>query len=168
MCAALVSICQCACASHVRKNARRWCTGVFVKRREGRSGHAHFGFASFHMANHAGIGKAVLLEGTQHFVHSVWRAGHQQAAGGLGVGQQGALGIGDVFGQADGFAVGRPVTARSTGEDALLGQLHHAGQDGQGIQVNVGCQLGAACQFQTVAQQAKAGHVRQGMHAVEF
>ncbi len=48
----------------------------------------------------------------------------------------------DVAGQTHGFPVRGPVAARGTGEDALLGQLQHAGQHRQILGVEVHGQLG--------------------------
>ena len=63
--------------------------------------HHHLGITLLHAANHAGIGKAIALEGFQHLLDGAGLARHQQAARGLWVGQQGSHGVAHVLAQLD-------------------------------------------------------------------
>ena len=72
--------------------------------------------------------EAVAAEDRQHLAHGFRCAGHEQPAAGLRVGQQGLVDGGEAVGQRHLGAVAGPVAARGAGDEALRGELAHAGQ----------------------------------------
>eukprot|EP01137_Pigoraptor_chileana_P023878 Opistho-2@7252 len=105
------------------------------------------------------------LEHREHRVHRFGRAGHEQAAAGLRVAEQGLVNRLQAGAQAHLVAVGGPVAARGAGHHARRGEFTHALDHGHTRHVEAHRGGRAARHLQHVAGQAEAGDVGERVHA---
>ena len=113
-----------------RPASRRWCSGCCRLRVDGPQATRNIGssLAAAMRPTTAASRKAMAAEHRQHGVQRGRIAGHQQAAAGLRVGQQGPVLGGEARGQRHLGAVAGPVAARRAGDEALRRQRAHARQ----------------------------------------
>ena len=86
-------------------------------------------------------------------------AGDEEAARGLGIGQQQAPPVFECRRQGDGFAVARPVAVRGAGDEAGAGESLGLSEQGRIVDAQADGETGAARHFERVAEKAEAGDV---------
>ncbi len=119
-------------------------------------------------ADDAGLLEARRMKGIEHRYNRIGAATDQQAATGLGIGNQGALPIGGMVGDADMRPVAVPVAGRRAGDDILLRETDRLFDQRQILQLHLCGQARTTADFQKMAGQAEPGHIGHRMQSVQI
>ena len=122
------------------------------------------GGAGFHMPDAARVWIAGRDDRFQYVIGAIGRAGDQQPARCLRIGEKLSAPVGKTRRQTYGFAIALPVPARCPGHQTLLRQPGGVGQERQIVQTNDQGSLRAPRHLQGMPEQAETGHIGDGVH----